>query len=175
MAAAAAPSPLMPRIAVALLITALAPTPLALAQDGVFVDPESPAGKEYAIPLEQARREAAGGGSGRGGEAGGGSSGATGQPLFGVGIERADGESRGRGGGAASANGHGRSNQRGERQGDTGKPGAGDIAPNARSSAAIEAGASEGSDTLLTGGIAAAVLGAGLLAGFGLRRLLRDS
>jgi hypothetical protein len=42
--------------AVALVL--LAATPLALAK--VHFDPESPAGKEYALPLDQARDEAAG-------------------------------------------------------------------------------------------------------------------
>ena len=40
-------------------------------------------------------------------------------------------------------------------------------------SATIEAAAADGSEGLLTAGIAAAVLVAGLVAGFGLRRLLR--
>jgi hypothetical protein len=49
--------------------------------DGVHVDPKSPAGKEYALPLDQARRDAAGGdapGRGSGDSA----------PLFGAGISK---------------------------------------------------------------------------------------
>lgn len=46
--------------AVAALVLALT-APMAVAQeDGVFVDPDSPAGKEYVLPIDQARREAAG-------------------------------------------------------------------------------------------------------------------
>jgi hypothetical protein len=165
----------MARLAVALLIMAVAPPSFALAQEGVFVDPDSPAGKEYAIPLEQARREATGGASGREGSPGG----ASGQPLFGVGIERSRGAPGAQAGGSAGtgagdgSNGDEEGDVRGQRQSGGGSPSARDLAPNARSSAAIEAAASEGSDALLTAGIAAAVLGAGLLAGFGLRRLLR--
>lgn len=156
-----------------LLLLGLTLTPSAGAQErGVFVDPESPAGKEYAIPLEQARREAAGGAGGREGGAGGSGSGA--QPLFGVGIGRAKGASASGGDGTAASGGADGSKRGGDGQAGGKAPGAGDLAPSARSSAAIEAAASEGSDTLLTAGIAAAVLGAGLLAGFGLRRLLRD-
>lgn len=48
----------------------------------VHFDPESPAGKEYALPLQQARHEALGPG---GGEGDGGSAAAA-APLFGVGV-----------------------------------------------------------------------------------------
>jgi len=46
--------------AVAALVLALT-APMAVAQeDGVFVDPDSPSGKEYVLPIDQARRDAAG-------------------------------------------------------------------------------------------------------------------
>lgn len=48
-------NPLRP---LAILLTALALPASAAAQDGVFVDPDSPSGKEYQIPLESARRQA---------------------------------------------------------------------------------------------------------------------
>lgn len=48
-------------------------------QEGVFVDPDSPAGKEYALPLDTARREAQGGG-------GSPAAGADAPALFGEGI-----------------------------------------------------------------------------------------
>ena len=52
----------MPRRALAAVIAAalaLAAPPAAVAQDdGVFVDPDSPTGAEYDIPLERARRDA---------------------------------------------------------------------------------------------------------------------
>jgi hypothetical protein len=165
----------MARFVLSLLTAVSVFAPAAFAQEpGVFVDPDSPAGKEYALPLEQARREAAGDAT----PPGRGVPGGRGEPLFGVGIERASGAGRGQGAGGSESAG-GSASQRDRRQARErgmggGVPGPGDIAPNARSSAAIEAAADDGSDALLTAGIAAAVLGVGLLAGFGLRRLLRD-
>jgi hypothetical protein len=162
------------RTAFITVLLGLTLAPFASAQErGVFVDPDSPAGKEYAIPLEQARGEAAGDSSGR--EGGGVANGSSAQPLFGVGIERPDGGARGQDAGAAETDRSGGANQRREGQDGGSGTSPGKVAPNARSTAAIEAAASGGSDALLTAGIAGAVLGAGLLAGFGLRRLLRDS
>lgn len=46
------------RIVAASIALALGTTATAAAQDDVFVDPDSPTGKEYAIPLEEARRNA---------------------------------------------------------------------------------------------------------------------
>jgi hypothetical protein len=63
------------------------------ADDGVHVDPDSPAGKEYALPLETARSDAGGGD--------GSDSGGTGKaPIFGAGISTRGGASGqgGRGG-----------------------------------------------------------------------------
>ena len=72
-------------------------TGMAIAQeDGVHVDPDSPAGKEYALPLDSARRDAAGGG---------GSAAPSDQPLFGAGISRqgrGQAEERGQGEGGGS-------------------------------------------------------------------------
>jgi hypothetical protein len=63
----------------------------AMAQSGAIPDPNSPAGKEYALPLDQGRGQGMGGshGGGTGSHGGGpgshgGSSGA--RPLFGAGI-----------------------------------------------------------------------------------------
>jgi hypothetical protein len=56
----------------------LAGPAVASAQDGVTIDPGSPAGKEYAIPLEAARRGAAA-------EPPGGATGGA-PPAFGVGV-----------------------------------------------------------------------------------------
>jgi hypothetical protein len=160
----------MKRLAlIPLFLAAVAAPPATAQQDGVFVDPKSPAGKEYAVPLDQARGEASGGeGSASAKEA-----------LFGAGIEPADG------GPAASRNGDragqpGTASRKGE--GDS-REGGGqarerDGTPNpaglGQSSAAIEAAAADGSNGLLSAGIAGAVLAGGLLAGFGLRRLLRS-
>jgi hypothetical protein len=59
----------------------------ALAERGVTVDPQSPAGVEYAVPLDHARGGHGGGsgGSGSGGSTSGGSGGGS-QALFGSGI-----------------------------------------------------------------------------------------
>lgn len=41
------------------VVLALVPSPQQAIAEGVFFDPDSPAGKEYALPLDQAREEAA--------------------------------------------------------------------------------------------------------------------
>ena len=69
-------------IVVAMLLLA----PSAAADPGVNVDPDTPAGKEYALPLDEARKEATG--------ESGGDVAPPGQqpppaPLFGAGVERA--------------------------------------------------------------------------------------
>ncbi|HXR29817.1 MAG TPA: hypothetical protein VN752_01585 [Solirubrobacterales bacterium] len=69
-------------LAGAVVLALLVPTPQrALAKEEVFFDPDSPAGKEYALPLDQARDEAAGVGK---------SDGPAGEkaPLFGEGVSR---------------------------------------------------------------------------------------
>jgi hypothetical protein len=54
------------------------------AEPGVIIDPEAPAAKEYALPLDAARQAAGGGGA-----AGGTRAGATPKPvLFGEGVSR---------------------------------------------------------------------------------------
>jgi hypothetical protein len=87
------------RLALIALLLAVAAPPAAAQQDGVFVDPDSPAGKEYAVPIDQACGEAAGGGESGSGE----------EPLFGEGIEPGSGDSanKPRGGEGAGQNGGG--------------------------------------------------------------------
>lgn len=149
------------RLNLALVLLLVAAPPAAAQQDGVFVDPDSPAGKEYAVPLDQARDEASGGGGGGSGK----------ESLFGEGIEPV------RGGSAVSRN-----SDRADKPGSGSREGDGDSrerdgtsnpAGLGQSSAAIEAAAADGSNGLLSAGIAAAVLALGLLCGLGLRRLLR--
>jgi len=65
----------------------LAPAAVA-ADDEVFVDPGSPSGKEYALPVDRARQEAAGETKGAKG-----SNGKAATPLFGEGVEAASGQS----------------------------------------------------------------------------------
>jgi hypothetical protein len=157
----------------ALLLAATAAPPAAAQEDGVFVDPDSPAGVEYAIPLQEARRQAAGG---RRADPG------SGRPLFGEGIERAPGPaSRSDGGGSSDQGGShegggalGGAGGAQRKGGEDASLGARDIPPSSAHSAAIEAAAADGSDGLLTAGVAASVLAAGLLARLLLRRLLRS-
>jgi hypothetical protein len=167
----------MPRVVVAFLFASLALPTAAQAQGpGVFVDPDSPAGTEYAIPLEEARRHGAPDAAPRpgGGDAG--------PPLFGEGITRAPGASAARGGSAGSADGSegtgggGRGGDRGAGKAADGEVLGAQEASRARrrGSMAVEAAAQGGSDALLTAGIAGTVLAVGLLVGFGLRRVLRS-
>jgi hypothetical protein len=134
--------------------------------DGVFVDPDSPAGKEYAIPLEEARRHGAGGGAP-----------GAGQPLFGAGIERAaptveGAKAQGGAGGSASGGESGKARGNGDNGNgaSTEESAGGDQA--VQRSAAIKAAAGGSSDGLITAAIVALVLAAGLLAGVALRRTL---
>src|SRR3954469_3314415 len=71
--------------ALAVVLGGATPTAAAAAEPGVHVDPGSPAGKEYALPLDQAKRDA-GAGTGQAGRPGG-SSGRS--ALFGEGIKPA--------------------------------------------------------------------------------------
>jgi hypothetical protein len=111
------------------------------------VDPGSPAGKEYALPLERARREAAGGG-GDLSSSGSGKSG--GSQLFGEGIKK-----KGRAGGQSAG---GRDKREAGSPERLGVP------------ASVSPG---GSGTLTDVGIALAVLAAAGALGLGLRRALR--
>jgi len=67
------------------LTLALTASTAAAQEDGVTVDPNSPAGKEYVLPIDQARRDAADGGSG-GGAGKRDSTGARPTPAFGEGV-----------------------------------------------------------------------------------------
>jgi hypothetical protein len=157
----------MTRLALVALLVLVATPSAAAQEDGVFVDPDSPAGKEYAVPIDQARGDAAGGGDAGPGE----------EPLFGAGIEPPSGDSassQGSEGSEASdgtAGKEGGSREKGAeaRQ----QEGSGSSVNLGQSSAAIEAAATDGSTGLLSAGIAAAVLVAGLMGGLGLRKLLR--
>ena len=135
-------------------------------------DPESPAGVEYQLPLEQARKNAS---NDRERERGKGGSAAA--PLFGAGIVRAerDGSVRNGAAGGASPSSEssgeqgGRNGARGIRRSSV--PGG----PAVRRAAVGDADSHDGSATLWIAGIALAVVLAGALAGFGLRRGLRTS
>jgi hypothetical protein len=94
---------LVPFVAVVLGFAA----PAYAAQDGIFVDPDTPAGKEYAIPLDQARQEAVGESSGT--RISAGSAQASAGALFGEGIRRVRGAGV-RPGASAGPGGAGRAN-----------------------------------------------------------------
>jgi hypothetical protein len=167
---------LRPRAAGLAVVWLVLAAPASAQQGGVFVDPDSPAGKEYAIPIEQARRQASGSPGGSAAEPGGRAAQA---PLFGAGITR-EGASGGGGSSGAGSDTSGREangNSTGsKRDGSTPKGKSGNstgVAANP-GAAAVEASIDEGSTGLLTAGIAAGVLGLGLLFGFGLRRSLRN-
>jgi hypothetical protein len=152
------------------LVWLMLPSAAPAQEPGVFVDPDSPAGKEYVIPLEEARRQAAGDEQRGAGESGGGGGG--GQPLFGAGIERVTDEAPA-GGTTGGGNGDGPgATGRGDGADGNGEA-SGDDQPGERRSVAIEAAAKGGSDAAVTAAIVGLVLAGGLAVGFGLRRLLR--
>lgn len=136
------------------LALALAPAAGGQARDEVFVDPDSPAGVEYQLPIERARALARGGSSPP-------AAGAPGAPpaLFGEGVEPAR-EGGSRRDGAPGAGGA------------TGAPGAQPAsAPNAAADGIRAAAAApDGMGTGAVAGIAAAVILLGALAGLAWRR-----
>ena len=136
--------------AVAVGVAALVPAAPAVAQNGVHYDPGSPNGKEYAIPLDQARGNSPGTESTQGG--GDSASRPRGPALFGEGITRGKKPEAG-----------GRSGKRAGKR------------PRSESAARLSArtGSAGGSPALAGGGIAVAVLLAGGGLGLLLRRALR--
>ncbi len=149
----------------------------AVAQEQVQVDPNSPAGVEYKLPLEQARRDAQPDASGGGGRGGGGGGGPT--PLFGAGIRPVGSE--GADGGKGTRDDGNRAG--GEQSGDSGDRrvtgaggrdlaslGADESKPSFSSATAADGESSAG---LILGGIALAVVVAGAALGLALRRGLR--
>jgi hypothetical protein len=144
------------KVAFAFFVGVLVLAPEALAIDpGVVYEPGSPAGKEYALPLEEARREAGSPGS---------EGAAPSYEGFGVGIESTD---RGR----QQANGvGGEPDGSGEPDGDGDGAKRGDAAVSRAGLAEAEAaGGSFGWSAM----IVLAVLLPGAVLGFGLGRLQR--
>lgn len=124
--------------------------------DGVFVDPDTPAGKEYALPLDRARQEAAPNTGGQGSQPGD-------AELFGAGISKKDGGG-GRGNGAGSGERGSADEERGSSQGG----GTIDARSVAEAATASSSGISSG---WLTALIAFGVLLVGGIAGLALRAL----
>ena len=157
------------RLIIAAFACALALPAFAGAQEQPKLDPDSPAGVEYQLPLDTARQEAAGGdggdlgggGAGGGDAAGGGSaddasaSGSDGAPLFGSGIKPRIGNA-----GAEGA-----------RLDGTGA----DAGLAAGASTASSAATGIGTNEFLMPGIALGVLLVGAGFGLALRRGLRES
>jgi len=166
------------KVVIVAALTLVLTAPVAVAQEnGVTVDPSSPAGKEYTLPIDQARRDAMPGGT-----AGTGSQASRPTPAFGEGVrpETAPSgpESVPRSGGTTD------STPRSARPAQTA------ASSSARTSTAEQrkqerggidralvkasvggAGASDGSLALLGGGVAVMVLG--VSAGLALRRRAR--
>jgi hypothetical protein len=146
----------MRRWGTAIACIGIAAAPAQAADPGVQLDPRSPAGKEYAIPLDSARRT----GSESGSQAGP-------SPLFGQGIARAK---------ARPARVRGKSARKGAGGGSTRPTAGGGTSPGAASGvlprASIPAGdgaSGTGSLALLAGLV---LVGGGAL-GLVLRRLVR--
>jgi hypothetical protein len=138
----------------------------AQAEPGLTVDPESPAGVEYAVPLDHARNP----GGGSGGSAGNSGGGGSGQ-LFGAGITPSSGSS----GGPRGRSGDGQDGKStGDKKANGGDGGGGNFspaAPTTRPTAAVEASTSYSTSGWLAGLIAAILLVGG---GLGLFLRLRS-
>lgn len=132
----------------------------------VHFDPESPAGKEYALPLQQARNEALGSGRGEAGSGEGGGSAGAAAPLFGVGV------GVGGTGEAGAQGGRGEGSQSGGQEPESGDGGGRTAAERAvaEAGAATNADYPEGRGLLLLAGFL--ILGAGI--GLGLRAFSRQ-
>lgn len=132
----------------------------AQAEKGVHIDPHSPAGVEYAVPLDQARGDSAHHGAGSGGS--GGSGGST---RFGAGITPPANAHSGTTGQTAAS---GRKTRRGQSQARR-SHGAAQTADPAPSTPVAAAGSGSDYSSVALG----AVIGAVLLAGAGIGVLLR--
>jgi hypothetical protein len=149
---------------------ALIRVPAAPAAEEVHFDPESPAGKEYALPLEQAREEAgvertqgpSGGGPGTAGGGGGGT-----MPLFGEGIP----PTGARGGSSSEDGAAGGGGQSGEAQGGPAGANGGSAGHRTAILTGTDSSYPLGSAALLV----AAILAAGALLGLGLRAAERQT
>ena len=172
----------------------MVPAPAAMAAGDAIIDPNSPAGTEYDLPLDRARDETSGSvgrrGSGSRGSGsasgllagGGGNAGAAGStaggraPLFGVGIAAA-GESVDRGSNADARGGPGDGSEgKGSSRSGDGSPlaQAGEAAKRAQEAAALPGSRSDtkAARTWLAA-LAAAILAAGGFVGFMVRRASR--
>ncbi len=154
--------------AAALLVSAALAGPASAQEPGVHVDPDSPTGQAYDSPLERARRK-----SSPSEDEGARGSRTPADTLFGAGIEPPDDDDGGGGAGASSGGGSGAgSGSGGRKAGSRGSRERGSKRPATVQAAISNPGAPDGGagGTLLLGGIAVALLGAGLAGGLLLRR-----
>jgi hypothetical protein len=161
----------MSRLLASAVIAASCTAPIAQSaaalEPGVHVDPGSPAAKEYALPVSQARQASEGGGSSEG----------THEHLFGAGIEP---PSSGSGRGAARS-GTGGAHRRARHAAGASTPGGTSSATSTQPPALVRRvaegqsspGGSSSSLVLLGGGVVVIVLGA--FAGVVLRRSRRPT
>jgi hypothetical protein len=149
-----------------LTLVGLASSAQPAAAKEVFFDPDTPAGKEYALPVDQAREEATGDGADE-------SSGA-GAPLFGAGVPP-----RGAGTGAAGAETGLTSHPQGQGPGGQPNGNARKTEPHGDSAnpgQTVRVAAAGGSYPLTSGvGIVAAIMLVGAALGLGLRTLQRSN
>lgn len=153
----------------------LAPAPAVAHGGGVFVDPDSPTGKQYQLPLESARRQADPGSDGRLAPPGARPSGTGPAALFGEGIAKASHAGK-RSGSSGSA---GQSKPDGKAGGSNGSSSSPKMDSGSSSSvqaAVSNPGAPSGGigSTLLIAAGGGLVLLIGGLAGFLLRRRSAD-
>jgi len=151
-------------LAAAVALALLAPSQPRAAEKGVFFDPDTPAGKEYALPLDQAREEAAGIGK---------SDGPSGKkaPLFGEGVSgRGSGPGAGGGSGGSGPNGNGTSAAAGN-----GAGGQGQVSQRRGATVAATAAISSADDYALSSAIlwVAAIVALGGIAALALRAAQR--
>ncbi|MCA1569087.1 MAG: hypothetical protein LC798_01955 [Chloroflexi bacterium] len=151
-----------------LMLCALALTApaAAAAEDEVFVDPGSPSGKEYALPVDSARKQAAG-------DARNKSSNSQATPLFGEGVDR-DAGSAGGGSGSGESDaggGSGRGGASGDGGGEASSPQRADPEGGTPVTARAQAASPDGgSGTIAIIGAGAGVLLLGGAIGLVLRR-----
>ena len=149
------------------LFMLLLASPAVAEKPGVHVDPDTPAGKEYAIPIDQARREAQGTSQPNTGHGSNGSA-----PLFGAGISP-------RSGGGAGSSDRGRGSH-GSSKGGTvgarksgGNPSQGERGASRPRAAIVASTDTGGAAAFQTATLVAAVLLAGGLLGSVLHRVRR--
>jgi hypothetical protein len=153
----------------------LVPAPAAAQSGGVFVDPDSPTGKQYQLPLESARRQADPSSDGRLAPPGARPSGTGPAALFGEGIARAS-----RAGKRSSSGGSGGKSRpggmAGGSKGSSSSPKTDSATSNTVQAAVSNPGAPSGGigSTLLIAAGGGLVLLIGGLAGFVIRRRSSD-